>query len=67
MDEKKKICTNCLKDLDIGLDAIRVEEGVIGTRDFVPLEKTMFFCSEKCLRDYFDLGDLPSLPPRVPR
>ncbi len=67
MVDKKKICTNCLRELDIGVDAIRVEEGVIGTKDFVALEKTIFFCSEDCLRNYFDLGDLPSLPPRIPK
>ncbi len=66
MEDKKKICTNCSKELGIGVDAIRAEEGVIGTKDFVPLEKTMFFCNEKCLMGYFDLGDLPSMPTRIP-
>ena len=66
MEDKKRICTNCLCELDVGRDAIRVEEGVIGTKGFVPLVKTMFFCGEKCLRDYFDLGNLPSLPGRIP-
>ena len=65
MEDKK--CANCIHELDIGVDATKVDEGVIGVKDFVPLEKTLFFCSEKCLRDYFDLGDLPSLPPRIPR
>ena len=64
MEDKK--CANCIRELDVGVDAIRGDEGVIGTKDFVPLGKTMFFCSERCIRDYFDMSDLPSLPPRIP-
>jgi hypothetical protein len=66
MEDKTK-CASCIHELDIGADAIKVDEGVIGVKDFVPLEKTLLFCSEKCVRDYFDMGDLPSLPPRIPR
>jgi hypothetical protein len=63
--EKKK-CTNCIRQLDVGVDTIRVDEGVIGTKNFVPLDSTMFFCCERCLRDYFDMGDLPRVPVRIP-
>ena len=62
-----KNCANCRRDLGVGVDTIRVDEGVIGTKDFVPLDNTMFFCCERCLRDYFDMGDLPSMPPRIPK
>ena len=65
--ENKKNCANCRRELDVGLDAIKVDEGVIGVKDFVPLEKMLFFCSEKCLMDYFDMSDLPSMPPRIPK
>lgn len=66
MTSKKK-CSNCQRELDIGTDTLRVEEGVIGTREsFVPLDKILYFCSDKCLKDYFDMSDLPSLPPRIP-
>ena len=64
MEDKK--CANCRRELDVGVDSIRVDEGVIGTKDFVPLDSTMFFCCETCLRDYFDMGDLPSVSPRIP-
>jgi hypothetical protein len=64
MEDKK--CANCVRELDVGVDAFRVDEGVIGTKDFVPLDSTTFFCREKCLRDYFDMGDLPSVPRRIP-
>ena len=64
--ETKKLCANCERELDVGVDAIRIDEGVIGMKGFVPLDKTMLFCCDKCIRDYFDLGDLPSMPKRVP-
>jgi len=60
------VCANCNRDLDIGLDAIKVEEGVVGTRGFVPLDHKLFFCCEQCLHEYFDLDDLPGLPRRIP-
>ncbi len=64
MEDKKK-CTNCRHELDLGVEAIKTEKGVIGMRGFVPLE-TLLFCSEECLRDYFDLSDLPKVPRRIP-
>jgi len=64
MENKK--CANCTRELDIGVDTLRVDEGVIGTKDFVPLDSTMFFCCERCLYDYFDMGDLPSVPRKIP-
>ena len=65
--ENKKNCVNCRRELDVGGDAIKVDEGVIGVKDFVPLEKILFFCCERCLMDYFDMSDLPSMPPRIPK
>lgn len=63
---KTEMCENCRRELDIGVDVMRVEEGVMGMKGFVPLEAIMLFCSEKCLKDYFDLGDLPSVRRRIP-
>lgn len=63
---KNEKCANCNRELNLGVDAIRVDEGVIGMKGFIPLENTMLFCCERCLRDYFDLGDLPSVPNRMP-
>lgn len=67
METKKTICKNCHRELDIGVEVLRVEQGVIGTKkNFVNLDNEKLFCSEKCLRDYYDLGDLQSMPPRIP-
>ena len=66
MDEKIK-CVNCLHELDIGVDATQVSEGVMGMKGFVPLEKTLFFCRDDCLSSYYDVSNLPSMPKRIPR
>lgn len=63
---KQETCENCRRELDVGVDVIRVDEGVMGMKGFVPLEKTMFFCCDKCVREYFENGDLPSMPSRIP-
>lgn len=64
--EKQNTCANCQRELDVGIEATKVDGGVIGMRGFVPLGDTQYFCSEECLRDYYDLGDLPSVQPRIP-
>jgi hypothetical protein len=64
--EKRETCANCACELDVGVDAIRVDEGVMGMKGFVPLEKTLLFCCEKCLIEYYDLGDLAKVPGRIP-
>jgi hypothetical protein len=65
MIENKYKCTNCQRELDIGVEYMKTEKGVIGIKGSVPLE-TLSFCSEKCLRDYYDLSDLPKVPRRIP-
>ena len=66
MEKEKSSCPNCRRPLEIGVDVICVEEGVIGMKGFIPLEKPMLFCCEKCLCDYYDLSDLPKVPKRIP-
>lgn len=58
-------CTNCQREVDIGKEYMQAVKSVRGMRGSVPLE-TLPFCSEKCLRDYFDLSDLPKMPRRIP-
>jgi len=64
--EEKKLCANCRRGLDVGVDATKIDEGVIGMKGFVPLGKALFFCCEDCVSSYFDLGSLPSVPKRIP-
>ena len=33
--KNKHTCANCRRELYVGVDAIKVEDGVIGTKDFV--------------------------------
>jgi hypothetical protein len=66
MENPKLQCGNCRRQLDIGVDVLSVEEGVIGMKGFIPLEKSLLFCCEKCLCEYFDLNDLPKYPGRIP-
>lgn len=63
--ETEKTCSNCNRQLEIGTDVIRADEGVIGMKGFIPLENVLFFCCERCLKEYFN-GDLPNLPGRIP-
>ncbi len=63
--ENKSTCANCQRELDVGVEAIRVDTGVIGMKGFVPLD-TLLFCCEKCMTEYHDLGSLPSVPKRIP-
>ncbi len=64
--EIKKTCTNCNRKFEIGVDLITVREGVTGIKGFIPLENTLYFCCAQCLIDYFDMGDLPNIPRRIP-
>lgn len=52
-EEKKQIqCAHCRRDLQLGEDVIRMENGVIGPRGFIDLGNAMFFCDEDCLKRY---------------
>ena len=69
MEEQKlktQTCTNCKRELDVGVEATKVNSGVIGMRGFVPLGDSQYFCCDNCVKDYFDLSDLQSMPPRLP-
>lgn len=64
--ETKIICANCEKEIELGIDAFEVKEGVTGLKGFIPLEDSLFFCCERCIKEYFDISDLPSMPGRFP-
>ncbi len=50
----------------MGVEAIRVHEGVVGMKGFVPVAEERFFCCEGCVKEYFDLSDLPKVSRRIP-
>ena len=50
-------CSKCQRKIEFGEKAFAVEEGFIGPRGFVALESVMLFCSEKCVRDFFQNGN----------
>jgi len=43
----------CERDIQLGEDALAVEEGVVGYRGLVPLEKPLWFCSVRCIAVHF--------------
>lgn len=59
-------CAQCNRELDVGKDVIRVDDGVMGMKGFVDLDHTLYFCSEECIKEYFDLSGLSSIPGRIP-
>lgn len=59
-------CANCRKELQIGVDVLGLQEGVIGTRGLVPLAAMLLFCSEHCLKDYHSDLDVATLKRRTP-
>ena len=62
----KQRCEACRRELEMGQDAILVQEGVVGPRGFVPLEDPECFCSTKCVGDHYGDRDMDKLPRRVP-
>jgi hypothetical protein len=47
------LCATCRQNIDQGRDAYSVQKGVIGTRGFIPLDDSDFYCSVECVRDNF--------------
>jgi len=54
-DDLKWSCRQCRREIQLGEEAIELEQGVIGPRGFVPIEPTALLCSEACARGF--LGD----------
>ena len=60
-------CSTCRKELNEGMDVLEVQEGVVGTRGFVPLDSNAVFCSVECLKEYFRASKgYEKAPRRVP-
>ena len=65
-EQDAKTCTRCGRNLDIGVDAITVTDGVIGPRGFVPLDEPRYFCCHDCLLIPGDDHEIEKLPRRIP-
>lgn len=52
--EQNLSCANCASPIELGEDLLAVEKGVSGPRGVVPLGDPQHFCSESCLKDFFD-------------
>ena len=59
-------CARCNRQLDLGVDALLLDQGVIGPRGFVPLGERKFFCDEDCLERFVSDEDVVRLPRRIP-
>lgn len=64
--QQSKKCSSCQRQLELGVDVLCVEEGVIGPRGIVPLKDLLFFCSDSCVAGYFGNTDEIKLNRRVP-
>jgi len=47
-------CATCRRKLNEGDDALQLEEAILGSHGVVPLDKPILFCSEQCLKDFFN-------------
>ncbi len=65
-EEKTNQCTDCRRELDLGVDAIALDYGVIGPRGFVPLGEKKFFCDENCLQRHVGETEVENLSRRIP-
>lgn len=65
-EEKTKKCSDCRRELGLGLDAIGLDYGVIGPRGFVPLGEKKFFCDEDCLQRHVGGTEVVHLSRRIP-
>lgn len=65
-DEKGQICSECRRQLEVGVDVWTLEKGVVGMRGVVPLGSNLCFCSEACLIQWFDDIERIKAPRRIP-
>lgn len=64
--KKTKNCAHCERELDLGVDVLALQKGVIGPRGFVALDDMELFCCEDCLKAEYTSGDLLKLDRRIP-
>ena len=47
-------CATCSRELEQGMDAFELQEGILGAHGLVPLGKALLFCCEQCIKDFFN-------------
>ncbi len=67
-DRGKPRCAQCRRELDLGVDVIGIQQGVLGPRGFVHLDERKLLCGELCLEQYVCNGkpEVNELPRRIP-
>ena len=70
MDEKKSRepskCAHCRRELDLGVDAVLMQHGVMGPRGFVYLDDLKLFCDEDCLERWLTDEEAIPMKRRIP-
>ena len=60
-------CATCRSKIEEGMDVLEVQEGIIGLRGFVSLEKPLLFCCAECMKKFFTPSSgYEKLPKRIP-
>jgi len=65
-EKAKRVCGHCQRQIQLGEDVFALEQGVIGPRGLVPLERPIWFCDGECAARYFSDEEISRLPRRVP-
>lgn len=64
--KNRRLCAHCQRQIQLGEDVLALEQGVIGPRGLVPLEKSLWFCDGECAARYFGEEEVVQLPRRIP-
>ena len=60
-------CAICRRELEEGMEALEVQEGIVGVSGFVPLDASAVFCSVECLKGAFSSSKgYEQAPKRIP-
>lgn len=65
-ENRQRPCAHCQRQIQLGEDVFALEQGVIGPRGLVPLEKPIWFCDGECAERYFSDEEVVQMPRRIP-
>jgi len=52
--KRENQCAFCQSKIEIGLNCWAAQQGVMGSKRFIPLENQTIFCSEECIHKHFN-------------